>query len=527
MTLLQTFFTWMQTFLAVGRAGRIGSGRYFGFCEANEAFLPESLNEHDLCDSQLESKRTVGNYGQPLLLRLTLSSLAMRFGIRFRLIALTLVVALMGLLILLATVNSESQANELEERLAQVDSESFRIADQFRNSMRELNNTMQRYGTDRDPAVWNEFADASHRLDVWIDQQKPKLTTAQEKDALQQIDATYDVFLSRARELHAKIESTSQSVSVADYAPLRASSQRLFDLGETLSKDHYQSRKQILQNAKQTLRHLRWSTFASLGLLFLFGVGLAAVVYRDMIAPLRLKLVESQSLAERNEKLASLGMLAAGVAHEIRNPLTAVKAALYIQQKRFQPGSVERADIELVEREILRLERIVNDFLHFARPTEPKLVDVPADVVLQETQQLMGPQLNAANIQLKLQPVPPMRIQVDPEQIKQVLINLVQNAADSIVHDGTITLSARHDRKRLYNGETDVVILEVADTGRGMPPEVQKRLFDPFFTTKESGTGLGLPIAARIVQNHGGALQYQTQMNHGTTFGIVLPQVKK
>lgn len=442
-------------------------------------------------------------------------------------VALTLVVALMGLLILLATLNSQRQAGELGAHLSLVDSESFRIADEFRDSLRELNNTMQRYGITHDPATWKEFVDASHRLDIWIDEQKPKLTTAQEKEALQQIDSAYEVYLSNAHELQAKMQSDAQSASLADYTPLRTASQHLFDLGETLSKAHYESRKELLARANQTLAQLRWSIVASLGLLFLFGVALAAVVYRDMIAPLRVKLVESQSLAERNEKLASLGMLAAGVAHEIRNPLTAIKAALYIQQKKFQPGSPERADTELVEREILRLERIVNDFLLFARPTDPKLVEIPAGLVLQETQHLMAPQLTSANIQLNLQPPPQMRIQVDPEQIKQVLINLVQNAADSIVHDGTITLSARHERKRLTNGETDVVILEVADTGRGIPPEVQKRLFDPFFTTKESGTGLGLPIAARIVQNHGGALQYQTQMNHGTTFGIVLPQVNK
>jgi signal transduction histidine kinase len=118
----------------------------------------------------------------------------------------------------------------------------------------------------------------------------------------------------------------------------------------------------------------------------------------------------------------------------------------------------------------------------------------------------------------------PMYINVDLAQIKQVLINLVQNAADSITQGGTITLRARHDRKNLPQGETDVVILEVADTGDGIPPEVERRLFDPFFTTKETGTGLGLPIAARIVEKHGGALQYQTQVHHGTTFGIVLPQ---
>jgi len=116
-----------------------------------------------------------------------------------------------------------------------------------------------------------------------------------------------------------------------------------------------------------------------------------------------------------------------------------------------------------------------------------------------------------------------MYVRVDPAQIKQVLINLVQNAAESIGQDGTITLNARPARKPLRNGEKSAVMLEVADTGRGIPLEAQKRLFDPFFTTKETGTGLGLSIAARILQKHGGSLQYQTQVNRGTTFSILLP----
>jgi signal transduction histidine kinase len=215
------------------------------------------------------------------------------------------------------------------------------------------------------------------------------------------------------------------------------------------------------------------------------------------------------------------------VAHEIRNPLTAIKAALFIQQKNFAPGSAEYADSKLVEREILRLERIVNDFLHFARPAEPKLAVISAEAVLQETQRLMASQLAPANIQLVVQSVSPLQIRADSEQIKQVLINLVQNAADSIGRDGTIILCARTDRKQLAQGETGVVILEVIDTGKGIPPNVEKRLFDPFFTTKENGTGLGLSTASGIVQKHGGALQYQTQVNHGTTFGIVLPKVEK
>jgi len=148
-----------------------------------------------------------------------------------------------------------------------------------------------------------------------------------------------------------------------------------------------------------------------------------------------------------------------------------------------------------------------------------------ADQPLRHVQKLLSPVLQKSNIRLILEDTPPARIRIDLEQIAQVLINLVQNAADAIGRDGTVTLRARLDSRPPAGRETKLVILEVADTGPGIPPEVEKRLFDPFFSTKSTGTGLGLSIAARIVQKHGGALQYQTQMHRGTTFGIALPRM--
>jgi signal transduction histidine kinase len=449
----------------------------------------------------------------------------MNKSVNFRLAALGVAAALMGLLIVVAVVLSQRQGDKLHAQLSTVDSESYSIAEHFKDSLREVNNIRFRYTVDHDPAAWDQFLSASRKLDEWMDQQAPRLTTAGEKDALHQVKSAYEDYLAVASQRHSLGQTnTSPAESLAEVSASRGQSQHVFDLGEALAHAHFESRNQLVGNANSTLAQLRHLILALLALLFLLGVALAVMAYRDMVVPLQVKLVESQSVAERHEKLASLGLLAAGVAHEIRNPLTAIKAAVFIQQKKFAAGSPEAADAELVGREIRRLERIVTDFLQFARPAEPELGNLPAQQPLREVQCFLAPELAKKNIRLVFEESNELPVKADGEQIKQVLINLVQNAADSIGHDGAITLSCRPDRKPLSNGETDVVILEVADTGRGIAPEVEKRLFDPFFTTKTDGTGLGLPIAACIVQKHGGTLQYQTQVNRGTTFGIILPR---
>jgi signal transduction histidine kinase len=447
----------------------------------------------------------------------------MNFGVKFRLIALLSVVTLMGAMIAFAIIESQGMGQDLRAQLGHVDSESDEIAAHFKDALREVNNARLQYAIGHDPAAWRQFLQDSADLKTWIDAQAPKLTTQGERDALAQVQSAYDDYLIAAKKVGSAVGSPGTADSLAAFAQDREESQRLFDRGTALARAHYQSRNHLLAYANQRLSQMRLMMLGLLGLLFLFGAALAIVAYRELIAPLRVKLVESQSLAERNEKLAALGMLAAGVAHEIRNPLTAIKAALFLQQKQFRPGTPESADSELVQREILRLERIVNDFLKFARPGEPVLTRMPADQLLREVRLLFAAELAEADINLVVEAQTAAAVPVDLGQIKQVLINLVKNARESIGRGGTITLRSRRDRRTLAEGEADVVILEVADTGGGIPLEIGKRLFDPFFSTKENGTGLGLSIAARIVEKHGGALQYQSRVNHGTTFGIALP----
>lgn len=449
----------------------------------------------------------------------------MSFGIRFRLVAFIVAIAGMLGIITWTAQDAWRRGGELRERLTLVQLESFQIADHIRENIQLLDNSVLRFGAYRDTNAWTQFEKSSQKLDRWIDEQRGVLSTEDERRILDAINTNYDVYLAAARDIEERVRTNATaSIGLKDFADFEKQSQRMLKMGFVLADEHRQSMNSFLKGSKEALGYLRWVLVTSLALLLLAGAGLAVMVYGELIAPLRVRLVQNQALMERQEKLASLGMLATGVAHEIRNPLTAIKAWLFIQQKHLELNSPERAEAEIIGAEISRLERIVKEVLLFARPSEPQLEIVAAGQPLRQVQTLLEPQLQKSNIELVLEDGSDALVRIDPQQIQQVLINLIQNAAESIGADGTVSLRVRTGTKRLADWLGEVVVLEVADTGRGITPQVEKRLFDPFFTTKEGGTGLGLSIAARIVEKHGGALQYQTQVNRGTTFGIVLPR---
>ena len=448
-------------------------------------------------------------------------------GIKLRLIMFFTAITLLVMLIAWTAHTSWQQIGGLHQKLTTVQWKSFQFSDHLQQTILGLNNLVLRYAAYRDPDDWRNFELGSEELNRWIHEQQPILSSEKERPVLNQINAAYKDYIAAATDIDTKIYNSHQSITrLVEFTDFEKQSKRILDLGFKLAEAHQESLDSFQAQTSQSLHFLQFALLGLLTLLLAAGCWLVAVVYRDMIAPLQVQLVESRQLVERQEKLASLGMLAAGVAHEIRNPLTAIKTWLYLQQKHLDPGTAEYAEANIISDEINRLERIVKDFLLFARPSDPLLVTVPAERPLREVQTLMEPQLKKANIKLVLGEMAAAQIEIDPQQMKQVLINLIQNAADSIGENGSITLRACLDEKQMSDRLMEAVILEVSDTGKGITPEVEKRLFDPFFTTKDFGTGLGLPIAARIVEKHRGALQYQTQIDRGTTFGIILPQAK-
>jgi signal transduction histidine kinase len=256
------------------------------------------------------------------------------------------------------------------------------------------------------------------------------------------------------------------------------------------------------------------------GLCIFSGV---SVYRRFVVAPLHLKLVERETVMEQQKKFAHFEKLTAVLAHEIKQPLSAINVWVWTLQKNLAEGTAEYKGATVIRSELNRVDQIVKDFLKLTQPVDPRFVTMTSEPLVREIADLLRPKLERNSIKVRVEDTVAARFQGDPQQLKQVLLNLIQNAAESIAENGLIILRSRRDRMVLRGEQTRVVVIEVQDDGPGIPGEVQERLFDPFFSTKENGTGLGLTIAAKIIDKHGGALIFETQQGHGTTFGVVLP----
>jgi two-component system sensor histidine kinase HydH len=218
----------------------------------------------------------------------------------------------------------------------------------------------------------------------------------------------------------------------------------------------------------------------------------------------------------RAERLAAVGQLAAGVAHEIRNPLTSVQ--LLVQTARRDPtaGALTDDDLALIDDELGRIERSLRTLLDYARP--PKLERVPCDpgAVAEGALTLVRGRARQQGTEVRFAPpAVPIALSADPAQLRQVLVNLLLNALDTVPTGGAVEVAVGRDGP--------AVTLAVSDTGPGIAPEMAPRLFEPFATNKETGVGLGLVVSKRIVEDHGGTIRGYNRPGGGATFLIRLP----
>ena len=238
------------------------------------------------------------------------------------------------------------------------------------------------------------------------------------------------------------------------------------------------------------------------------AVGKYVQQLKSSVAEAHRSLAQSQQRLLDAEKLATVGKLAAGVAHEIRSPLTSIKLRLFSMQKMLAENPRCVNDVRILSDEIGRLDSIIRNFLEFSRP--PALLVQRCDVAMlvDRTLELLRFKLEAAGISLVRQAGPDLPpLTVDPNQMRQVLLNLLNNAIEAQPAGGSIRIEIKFEPNRESEG---MVVLRIRDAGPGVPAEIAGRIFDPFFSTKSDGAGLGLWIAHRIVAQHGGVLELET-----------------
>jgi two-component system, NtrC family, sensor histidine kinase HydH len=222
----------------------------------------------------------------------------------------------------------------------------------------------------------------------------------------------------------------------------------------------------------------------------------------------------------RAEQLAAVGQLAAGVAHELRNPLTSIKMLVQTNREEAPGDRLPAGDLSVVEQEIRRMERCLQNFLDFARPPKPQRRPLDLARVVERTLALVAGRARKQQVSLRFGPPDaPVVVEADAEQVQQLLINLALNALDVMPHGGTLQVELRAADK----GQVE---LRVLDTGPGIRPDLIPRLFQPFVSGKETGLGLGLVIARRIAESHGGSVRAVNRPEGGANFSLRLPAGK-
>jgi len=228
-----------------------------------------------------------------------------------------------------------------------------------------------------------------------------------------------------------------------------------------------------------------------------------------------LKKTEAQLI--RSEKLAALGQLAAGIAHEIRNPLTSINILIHSMTENLPSGDSHKEDLKVIEEEIHRINEILDQFLRFAKPATPLLEKADVSSIFEETLQLLRPHIEKQIIvvekEFQFLPI----ILMDREQMKQVFLNLLLNAIQAMPGGGHLTLRGQNSEDGQW------IHISIQDSGIGISSENINKLFDPFFSTKEGGIGLGLSITHRIIDQHHGKIEVESAPGKGTLFTIWLP----
>lgn len=454
-------------------------------------------------------------------------------------------------------------ADRTEAMLAGVFDEdmlAFRAADRLAASLVAQKGLASSFALDADPRWLEEMAANQRQFAAWLERARGVPGDDVGRALLDQIASGYERYAAERDEVLGLYVRGDRQQAALLHRGVRVQFHVLHGLCEQFKARHVERMERAAEEARGRLRVVRAATLAAVPLALALAGVLAVFVARQLLAPIRQlaremdsrdrseplllgevkdlgrkvrdlldnvdqtqsKLRKSREQMAQAEKWAMTGKLAAGVAHSIRNPLTSVKIRLFSLGRSLALSPEQTEDFTVISEEIGHIDNIARNFLEFSRPPKLKVQRVSLSDVVDLTAQLTRHRLESYEIPLTVHRSGRLpEIAGDPDQLKEVLANLVFNACEAMGHaGGGITLS---EELGFADPLGKVAVVRVADTGPGIPADMLEAVFQPFVSSREEGAGLGLSIARRIVEEHGGWLTVRSRPGEGATFTLTLP----
>jgi signal transduction histidine kinase len=382
--------------------------------------------------------------------------------------------------------------------------------------------------------------------------------TEPEKKALFQIKDEYSRYIAVKDRVLGFYQEGRRDAGIELHRQARGLFFTVLELCEKYKDIHTERIVQAKSASRDQAARLRVIAATAVSISFMLGVLLAFVLGYQILSPVRRLIAEAgrkgdtdaagdevkalsrsvrgliqdvdqtQSELEKSrgsllqaEKMAMVGKLAAGMAHSIRNPFTSVKMRLFSLNRSLKLTDTQKEDFDVISEEIRRIDTIVQNFLEFSRPPKLTIQSISPSIVVDQTIQLLKYRLKSYDVSVTIereQTLP--EINADPEQLKEVFVNLVVNACEAMERGGSIVI---REQEMINPSNGRMAVIRVSDNGPGIPEAIREKVLLPFFTTKEEGTGLGLSIAVRIIAEHHGRMDIESNQSRGTTFIISLP----
>jgi signal transduction histidine kinase len=382
--------------------------------------------------------------------------------------------------------------------------------------------------------------------------------TEPEKKALFQIKDEYSRYIAVKDRVLGFYQEGRRDAGIELHRQARGLFFTVLELCEKYKDIHTERIVQAKSASRDQAARLRVIAATAVSISFMLGVLLAFVLGYQILSPVRRLIAEAgrkgdtdaagdevkalsrsvrgliqdvdqtQSELEKSrgsllqaEKMAMVGKLAAGMAHSIRNPFTSVKMRLFSLNRSLKLTDTQKEDFDVISEEIRRIDTIVQNFLEFSRPPKLTIQSISPSIVVDQTIQLLKYRLKSYDVSVTIereQTLP--EIDADPEQLKEVFVNLVVNACEAMERGGSIVI---REQEMINPSNGRMAVIRVSDNGPGIPEAIREKVLLPFFTTKEEGTGLGLSIAVRIIAEHHGRMDIESNQSRGTTFIISLP----